>query len=335
MCKLNSHTYINDGFRPICPAKSDSTDIENRINILKKWTFLRKKKLSVKEIEKILGIAKSTYYRYRKAYKENGVMGLEKQSTRPKNVRKGNISQELISKVLEIRKDNPTYGKFKINIILKRDYGIKTSESTVGRVISMLKNSGEISESISSRRKTKRTRKFNSHAQKWDYKMKANKAGQLVQIDHMSVTKNGVSIKHFQAWDPITKVIIADAKSNATSAAAAKFLDKVIAEMPFEISSIQVDGGSEFMKYFEDKCEELDIDLFVLPPRRPQYNGGVERGNRIFREEFYKQKSYAKSIKQIRQELSISIDKYNKYRPHFNLNGMTPFEYNQKLIEAA
>ncbi|MDR0631999.1 MAG: hypothetical protein LBF54_02050 [Holosporaceae bacterium] len=27
----------------------------------------------------------------------------------------------------------------------------------------------------------------------------------------------------------------------------------------------------------------------MLPPRHPDYNGGVERGNRIFREKFYNQ----------------------------------------------
>jgi hypothetical protein len=29
------------------------------------------------------------------------------------------------------------------------------------------------------------------------------------------------------------------------------------------------------------------LPMIVLPPRRPDYNGGVERGNRTFREEFY------------------------------------------------
>jgi transposase InsO family protein len=54
-----------------------------------------------------------------------------------------------------------------------------------------------------------------------------------------------------------------------------------------KIRSIQVDGESEFMKEFEEACRELRIPLLVLPPARPQYNGGVERSNRIFREEFY------------------------------------------------
>lgn len=42
-----------------------------------------------------------------------------------------------------------------------------------------------------------------------------------------------------------------------------------------------------FMKYFENECKKLAIPLYVLLPKRPQCNGGVERANRIFREEFY------------------------------------------------
>lgn len=84
--------------------------------------------------------------------------------------------------------------------------------------------------------------------------MKSFKPGEMIQIDHMTVTKNNISMKHFQAWDPKTKTIVAEVASNATSSAAAKFLRKVVQEMPFKILSIQVDGGSEFMRHFETEC---------------------------------------------------------------------------------
>lgn len=40
------------------------------------------------------------------------------------------------------------------------------------------------------------------------------------------------------------------------------------------------------MKDFEEACAEFGIQLYVLPPSRPQWNGDVERGNIIFREKF-------------------------------------------------
>ncbi len=62
---------------------------------------------------------------------------------------------------------------------------------------------------------------------------------------------------------------------------------ELIEEAPFRILSTQVDGGSEFMTEFETACEELSIPLNALLPSKPTYNGGIERGNRTFREKFY------------------------------------------------
>jgi transposase InsO family protein len=76
------------------------------------------------------------------------------------------------------------------------------------------------------------------------------------------------------------------------------------------------------MKEFEKICAELNIKLFILPPKRHQYNKEVERGNRIFREEFYSRKDFmSDSLHGLLFELSKSFHKYNSYRPHFNLNG--------------
>jgi hypothetical protein len=55
-----------------------------------------------------------------------------------------------------------------------------------------------------------------------------------------------------------------------------EILRELIDEAPYQIRSIQVDGGSEFMMKFEEACRELGIPLVVLPPASPKYNGGVE-----------------------------------------------------------
>ncbi len=47
--------------------------------------------------------------------------------------------------------------------------------------------------------------------------------------------------------------------------------------LPVRRQGIQVDGGSEFMAEFEQACKDKGLMLFVLPPKRPQLNGGVER----------------------------------------------------------
>ena len=68
---------------------------------------------------------------------------------------------------------------------------------------------------------------------------------------------------------------------------AAALLDKLIAEAPFAIQAIQVDGGSEFRADFEAACQEKNLTLYVLPPKRPELNGAVERAQCSWRYEFY------------------------------------------------
>ncbi|MDP3641004.1 MAG: integrase core domain-containing protein [Alphaproteobacteria bacterium] len=204
------------------------------------------------------------------------------------------------------------------------------SESTVGRMLKHMMSKGLITKSISALR-IKRKRSFSKGQPKpWSFKpYKDMVMGERVQIDHMTVTKNGITVKQFQAWDRVSKFIHANVYSHAKSSSAKRFLLELLEKTPFKILSIQVDGGSEFRADFEDTCVDLNIPLWVLPPRKPQYNGGVERGNRTFQEEFYAppKKLLADSIGHMRYELSNALSIHNTYRPHFNLKGLSPMQY--------
>ena len=104
--------------------------------------------------------------------------------------------------------------------------------------------------------------------------------------------------------------------------------DIFLRNAPYPILSIQVDGGSEFRGEFEEACGELGIPLIVLPPASPKYNGGVERSNRTMREEFYARNDlHARTLDEMRVELKKSVDKYNNFRPHRGLKGLTPMQY--------
>jgi len=82
------------------------------------------------------------------------------------------------------------------------------------------------------------------------------------------------------------------------------------------------------MADFETACEQMEIPLIVLQPARPKYNGGVERGNRTFRERYYACRDLiADSIGARSFELRKAVEKYNAFRPHHALKGKTPMEY--------
>lgn len=90
------------------------------------------------EIAKITGISRATYYRRKKAISQYGAIGLKKKTTKPKTFRQSKIPKTTIDLILKLRLENPSYDKYKITIILKRDYKLSISESSVGRCLTKL-----------------------------------------------------------------------------------------------------------------------------------------------------------------------------------------------------
>ena len=64
----------------------------------------------------------------------------------------------------------------------------------------------------------------------------------------MTVTKNGISFKHFHTWEQKSKLIVAQIYSQARSSYAEKFLEHWLKTAPYKVLSIQIDDGSEFVK---------------------------------------------------------------------------------------
>jgi putative transposase len=115
--------------------------------------------------------------------------------------------------------------------------------------------------------------------------------------------------------------------TTASATAAKALLDKLCAEAPFPVQGIQVDGGSEFMAEFEAACAEKGLTLFVLPPKRPQLNGAVERAQGSWRYEFYGCFDLPHRIDKLQQHVDAFAHRYNHHRPHQALGDQTPAEY--------
>ena len=193
--------------------------------------------------QEFVGISRSTYYHHKRVL-DKLRHGIAPPSKRPKRVNKPRRGEAEKQLVLRLRRENPTYGKEKIAIIINRDHGKTISASTVGRILTALFDKGLITKSLSVPR-TRKKRNFNkSHARPWTYKDYSKMTlGERVQVDHMTVTKNAIVCKHFQAWDRQSKFIHAQVYSNARASSAKRFLMELIEQVPFKIISIQVDGG--------------------------------------------------------------------------------------------
>ena len=121
--------------------------------------------------------------------------------------------------------------------------------------------------------------------------------------------------------------------SQATATTAAHLLDTLESRMPSPVKAIQVDGGSEFEAIFEEECQRRGIKLFVLPPRSPKLNGGVERAHRTHTEEFYEVTESSFDIAELTAQLLDWEETYNTVRPHQALAYLTPLQFLKRRKE--
>ena len=275
-----------------------------------------------------IGVGRSTMYRWKAALAASGQRGLAPKSTRPRRVRDRAYTPSDVKAVMELRRKYPFLGKARIQAMLARK-GFQLSVSTVGRILSRALAAGAIRPAsfCEGRLKPKRRRTFAKWAKRWKCGSKASRPGELMQIDHMTYTLNGQSLKEFRAACPVSKFMATRVYSRATAGNAKRFLLDILGELPFPLISIQVDGGSEFMAAFEDACAELDIPLRVLPPRRPQWNGCVERANRSARAEFWSLYDGPLTVATVTPALANYEFFFNYERPHASLDYQTPNEY--------
>lgn len=309
-----------------------------RLRKLDVYASLRAEGCSETTALEAIGWSRATYYRWRKRFEQAGLKGLVAGSRRPHRPRQPQWTRHHEQLVWQLRRRFPTWGKRPIWRVLQRDYGVELSLSTVGRILAKGIRLGRIRpvSFVYGRLKPVKRRRFQHHAKRWRYGMNATRAGQLIQIDHMSVyLPDGTPIKEFKAVCPITRQLVTRAYSSATAHNARRFLAVLCRELPIPVRSIQVDGGSEFMAEFEQACHKAEIPLYVLPPRRPQYNGCVERANATTRYEFYPAYRGPLTVAAINRELIDYQRHYNGFRPHQALDLMTPDEYLTQLEVAA
>lgn len=257
---------------------------------------------------------------------------LEPRSRRPHRTRPRTWTSDLIRAVERLRDDFPMWGKAKLGPLL-REEGFEASDSTVGRILKSLMQRGRV-QPVARLRKSPRCRQAyrRRHAVRLPRGLKPDRPGAVVQIDTVFITlAPGKPIKHFTAYDPVAKWTVAQAVRNATARNASIFLDKVLAEMPFPIRAIQVDGGSEFKAEFEQACADKGLVLYELPPKRPQLNGAVERCNGAWRYEFYAVHDLPLSLQALNPLIDSFQHLYNHHRPHGALDGMTPAKHLAKL----
>jgi transposase InsO family protein len=302
-------------------AKTPDIEAARRRDAVARWRRAMADGLTVEQAAKAVGVARSSLYRWEKQ--------ATPKSRRPHRVRPKTWTPALRQAVERLRQDFPMGGRAKLGPLVRAE-GFAVSDATVGRIIESLVARGVV-EPVPTLRRRPYARRWTAKrrfARRLPRDLAVSEPGGLVQLDTVFVNLTPTkAIKHFTAYDPIAKWTVGKAFNRATAQAAASFLDKIIADMPFPVKAIQVDDGSEFMAEFEAACEARGVALYVLPPRCPQMNGAVERCNGAWRYEFYETYDLPSGVNELNPILDSYKHLYNHHRPHGALAGKTPAQY--------
>ena len=88
---------------------------------------------NVSAVCRYMGVSRKTFYQIKKAFDEGGVEALAPKLRRSPNL-KNRISEDIEDAVLELSRENPTFGKKKISQVLT-DKGLSISPNTVKAVL--------------------------------------------------------------------------------------------------------------------------------------------------------------------------------------------------------
>lgn len=266
------------------------------------------------------GLTRKTVRCWQKKFDCLGLIGLNEQSRRPKNLRKPKVSWEIVSEVASLKKQYPAWSKYKIQVLLKRK-GLNASASTVGRIF---KRRGLINKKVSAKR-----RKAALHPRaRFPRGLRISAPGDMIQMDtkHINII-GGRKIYQFTAIDVLTKQRILRYYPSLVSRNGADFLNHCLAEFSFKIKTVQTDNGPEFLKEFKRLCEKKKLPHYFIYPRTPKQNTYVENSHGSDKNEFYQQGNVCSDIAVMQTKLEQWQNIWNEIRPHEALNYLTPKEY--------
>lgn len=247
------------------------------------------------------------------------------------------LERELIA----LRASHPHLGKEKLFPLLREvsmRNGIPTlSETTIGRVISDFKKRGLL-QNPKKLRLSARTGKLLEKTREPKPKLRRKgylpeNPGDLLQVDTVETFVNGIKRYTISAVDLTSRFAFSFSYSVGSSLSAKDFYQKLQYVTPFKVKRIQTDNGSEFMAHFRDYLERETVVQFFNYPRKPQYQGWIERFNRTIQEEFldYRKETLAYDLPQFNRECMEYLIWYNTKRVHHALGiprqRLTPLAY--------
>lgn len=319
---MNSYGHILPGATKVARIVSPSKEAQHRLQWIDHYHNHKNARLTCR----YFGIPPKTLYKWLGRHNEQGVRGLEDVSRKPKTFRQSQLPQEHVDAVIRWRTLYPQFSKYKLATILEREDRIFLSPSTIGRLL--VKHKLFFPSPIAPK-KTRYRRVVTKHQLHPYYRSKV--PGELIEADMKHVSFFGQRRYFFVGIDCITKRLAVHVGTNSSSRQASRLLERVHQTFPYPVQQLRVDNGSENLKDFMAKAEELGMKQYFTRPRRPQDKPFVERVIGTIEREFIQQGKLAVDLGDQRQMVDEWVDHYNTFRPHQSLNNLTPEAFERTL----
>ena len=278
--------------------------------------------ISIKDMDKVCPFCERSLKYWLKAYKEEGMKGLENKSRRPKS-QPNETPIRIKERVIELRKETNLCA-LKLHWQL-RDEGVRLDARTIGKIIKV--------EGL--------TRKYRTRKIQYRYIKIPLHPGEIFEMDIKYVPETIENMQYYQftAIDCASRwryIKIYECMSNQN---AIDFLHEVIAAFPYRIKAIKTDNASVFTNRYigylkssdtsnprlhplDLECQRLNIIHYLIDPGKPAQNGKVERSHRTDQESFYDCNKF-KSVEELKYRIKLWNNYYNNLK-HCALNGLTP-----------
>lgn len=271
------------------------------------------------------GIARSCFFKWKKRYDRQGVAGLIDQSKRPKAVRQPLIPLVVVDIIRTLRKANPEYSKYKLAVILKRDYGYQVSASSVGRTITRYKLF--FNPPVKPKGHPHRLAHLKQRRPKT---LQPTRPGQLLEVDVKHLPSVGTKRYAFVAIDVVSKQTAVHIASTISSAQGVVAWKKAVQQLGLP-EAVLTDNGSENMGAFAELLSTQTTEHYWARPHTPKDKPHVERFIGSLEKECIQWGGLAIDLKDQQMIVDTWLKKYHHYRPHQALGYLTPNEYLAKL----
>lgn len=273
---------------------------------------------SVKETAQLLGINKTTVYRWirrsRSGWSNYLRENIHRKKTTPKNIKYGLSTTERI-RIRELRLQRG-WDTRKIKYVLK----LNGSHMAVYRYLKRMQLV---------RKSRKRRRPLFQDTIHMHVKNTQHVGYLQMDVKYVTPELSGLPWTCFEfavidIYSRYKDAVILNSVDQDQSIIA---LSTMLKRLPFKVCFIQTDNGLEFQERFRQFCASVGLKHHHIHKHTPNENAVIERSFRTDEEEFFlRQTKKPKDYDELEKSFREWLIHYNNERPHFGINLKTPLE---------